>query len=215
MAEYGRYWDAYTAAGDLLYELIEQGAVDPPGEVSEGASQRMSLTAGILQSIEIVEQTITCGLYWSAAALLRQHMEALARVAHIRLGKTASNGRPPHVGVLPFRLAQNHGRLSELVHVSNGELLGDFAASGVGELVASPFPRYRGDWANDLLAVHTAHMITLAIEIHHLHADLYPGRELLDVNSRAYAVAEVLSELGQWKELNEVHGGEPGREGGR
>ncbi|MBI5558057.1 MAG: hypothetical protein HY885_10490 [Deltaproteobacteria bacterium] len=209
MNGYGRFWDAYTAAGDVLHALIEQGAHDPVGEVPEGASKRISLTAGLLQSTAIVEQAITCGFYWAASALLRQHMEALARVIHIREGKPGTEGRPPHVGVLPFRLAQNYGRLSELAHVANGELLRDFSISEIGELVASPLPRYREDWANDLLAVHTGHMITLAFEIHYLHAEIYQGRDLFDVNARLYGVAKILEELGHWKELNQSAGGEP------
>ena len=58
LAGYGRFWEAYTVAGELLYTLIEQGAQEPGGEVSEGASKRISLTAGLLQSTSIVEQAI-------------------------------------------------------------------------------------------------------------------------------------------------------------
>lgn len=76
-------------------------------------------------------------------------------------------------------------------------------------------PQYRNELANDLLAVHTGQMITLAFEIHYLHSDIYPERELLDVNSRIYAITRVLSDLGHWKELNEMHGGEQRREDGR
>ncbi len=209
MNGYGRLWDAYTAAGEVFHALIEQGAHDPPDGVSEGASKRISLTAGLLQSIAIVEQAISCGFYWAASALLRQHMEALARVIHIRKGKSGTEKRSPHVGVLPFRLKQNYGRLSELAHVSNGELLRDFSISEISDLVASPLPRYRKDWANDLLAVHTGHMITLAFEIHYLHTEIYRERELFDVNARLYGVAKILEELGYWEELNKSARGEP------
>jgi hypothetical protein len=209
MNGYGRYWEAYTAAGEILYALCEQGAHDPAGEISECASKRISLTAGLLQSTIIVEQAITHGFYWAASALLRQHMEALARVIQIRKGGPGMERRPPNVGVLPFRLAKNYGRLSELAHVSSGELLRDFSVSEISELVASPLPVYRENWANDLLAIHIGHLITLAIEIHLLHAEIYPERKPLAVNERLYGVAKIMEELGHWKELNQRAEGDP------
>lgn len=207
MNGYGRFWDAYTIVGNVLYDLIGQGAQDPPGDVSECASKRISLTAGLLQSTIIVEQAITCGLYWAASALLRQHMEALARVIHIRNGQLGTEARPPHLAVLPFRLARNYGRLCELVHVSNGELLGDFTGSIISDMVATPLPSYKAEWANDLLAVHTSHMITLAYEIHYLHVEIYPGMDIINVNSRLYDVAKILEELGHWKDLSQSSDG--------
>ena len=203
---------AYTATGEILFSLIEQGSLDPPGDVSEAASQRMSLTASLLQSTIIVEQAITSGFYWAATGLLRQHMEALARIILIRSGKSATDGGSPNVGVLPFGLARNYGRLSQLAHVSKGEVLQEFSSSELSDLLASPMPRYIKDWANDLLAIHTGHMITLAFEISYLHSEVYPGRDLLDVNSQLYKVAKVLEELGHWKELGEEQNGEPRRE---
>ncbi len=210
MSGYGRFWDAYTAIGEVLYALYEQGTHNPAGEVSESVSKRISLTAGLLNSAIIVEQAITCGFYWAASALLRQHMEALARVIHIRKGGNGTERKSPHVGALPFDLAKNYGRLSELAHVSSGELLGDFSISEISELVASASPIYRADWANNLMATHTVHMITLAAEIHYLHTEIYPEKELFDVNERLYEVAKTLEELGHWKELNKSAAGEPG-----
>ncbi|MBW1670431.1 MAG: hypothetical protein JRF20_01975 [Deltaproteobacteria bacterium] len=211
MNGYGRFWDAYTATGEVLYVLNEQGAHNPAGEVSESVSKRISLTTGLLKSTIIVEQAITCGFYWAASALLRQHMEALARVIHIRKGEAGTERKPPHVGVLPFDLARNYGRLSELAHVSSGELIGDFSVCENSELVASSLPIYRKDWANNLLATHTVHMITLAAEIHYLHTEIYPVKELWDVNKQLYEVAKILEELGHWKELNQSAGGESGK----
>lgn len=209
MKGYGRFWDAYTSIGEVLYTLYEQGAHDPVGKVSESVSKRISLTTGLLNSTIIVEKAITCGFYWAASALLRQHMEALARVIHIRQGGGGSERKSPNVGVLPFNLARNYGRLSELAHVSSGELLGDFSISETNEQVASALPIYRKEWANNLIATHTVHMIILASEIYYLHAEIYPEKELLDVNERLYEVAKTLEELGHWKEFNNSTGVEP------
>jgi hypothetical protein len=210
MNGYGRFWDAYTAIGEVLYALCEQGTHEPVGPVSESASKRISLTTGLLNSTIIVEQAITCGFYWAASALLRQHMEALARVIHIRNGGDGTERKPPHVGVLPFDLAKNYGRLSELAHMSSGELLGDFSISEKSKLEASVLPIYRKNWADYQLAAHTVHMIILAAEMQYLHTEIYPEKELLDVNERLYEVAKTLEELGHWKELNQSAGGEPG-----
>ncbi|NQT92432.1 MAG: hypothetical protein HQ559_06705, partial [Lentisphaerae bacterium] len=95
MNGYGRLWEAYAAVGDVLYRLSKQGINEPDAEVSEDTSKRVSLTATLLQSTVIVEQAITCGQYWAASVLLRQHMEALARVIHIREGKPMTEKAPP------------------------------------------------------------------------------------------------------------------------
>ena len=195
---YGRLWDAYITIGELLSSLNLQGAEDPIS-VPESASQRISLTANLLQSTTIVEQTISSGFYWAASALLRQHMEALARITHIRDGKPPIASRSPNVSVLPFNLSSNYGRLSELAHVSRGELLSDFALSSSGEEIATCVPTYREEWSRHLLHVHIAHMIVLAIEIDLLHKELYPRKAKIDSNSRLQEVATILINEGFWK----------------
>ena len=77
--KYLKLWDAHIIMGDILSALIDQGTENPQ-QILESASQRISLTANLLQSVVIVEQVISAGYYWSATALLRQHMEALARI---------------------------------------------------------------------------------------------------------------------------------------
>lgn len=197
-SRYGRLWDAYIIIGNVLSSLISQGTEDPV-TVSESASQRISLTVNLLQSTTIIEQTISSGYYWAASALLRQHMEALARITHIRNGKSAIDSRPPNVRVLPFNLASNYGRLSELAHVSSGELLSDFALSSSSKEIATYAPTYRAEWSRHLLHVHVAHMVVLAIEIHALHQELYPMKTLINPNSRLQEVATILIEEGFWK----------------
>lgn len=198
---YGPLWGAYITMGYLLSSLIPQGTEDPVF-VPKGASQRISLTVNLLQSSTIVERSISSGFYWAASALLRQHMEALARIIHIRSGKLATDSRPPNVSVLPFNLAQNYGRLSELAHVSSGELLKGFALSSSGEEVATHAPTYREDWSRKLLVVHIEHMVVLAIEIDLLHRELYPKKLLVDLTDTLRDVAKVLIEEGFWKELD-------------
>jgi glycosyltransferase involved in cell wall biosynthesis len=197
---YGPLWDAYITMGYLLSSLIPQGTEDPV-LVPKGASQRISLTANLLQSTTIVEHSISSGFYWAASALLRQHMEALARIIHIRSGKLATDSRPPNVSVLPFKLAQNYGRLSELAHVSSGELLKDFSLSSSGEEVATHAPTYREDWSRKLLTVHIEHMVVLAIEINLLHRELYPEKLLVDLAGAFRQVAKILVEEGFWKKI--------------
>lgn len=198
--QYGVLWEAYITMGRLLSSLIPQGAEDPVS-VSPSASQRISLTANLLQSTTIVEDAISCGLYWAASALLRQHMEALARIIQIRDGKPATDTRPPNVSVLPLKLSENYGRFSELMHVSGGELLRHFALSSSGEEVATFAPIYREDWSRTLLTVHIAHMVVLAKEIDSLHQELYPKKSLVDVEGAVRDVARILTEEGFWKEL--------------
>lgn len=134
--------EAHRIVGDLLLRLVHQGAFEASSP-TEGQSQRMSLTAGLIQSVSVSNDLIVSGFYWSAAAVLRQQMEAVARAVEIRTGKYKGRTRTPDVALLPYGLAQNYGRLSELAHTSRGELLGDFVQSTAGEEVATSEPYYR------------------------------------------------------------------------
>ena len=69
---------AHRIVSDLLFRLVHQGAVEASAP-TEGQSQRMSLTAGLIQSVSVSNDLIVSGFYWSAAAELRQQMEAHAR----------------------------------------------------------------------------------------------------------------------------------------
>ncbi len=200
--QYGKLWHAYLLMGEILSVLVEQGNENPL-EISESASQRISVTSGLLQSATIVEQVISAGLYWTASALLRQHMEALARLIHIRNSSSAIEKRPPNVNVLPSSLQKNYGRLSELVHLSNGELLGDFARSAGSDEVAEILPQYDLTWSRDLLAVHIAHLIVLSTEIYALHMELYPSKgSIVDIEISIMEVGNILVSEGFWKRLN-------------
>ena len=75
-------WEAYNLVGNLIYTLVEFGAREP-NIVPESCSIRVSLTANMVQSFYAVENLISSGAYWSASAVLRQHMETLARIIEI------------------------------------------------------------------------------------------------------------------------------------
>jgi hypothetical protein len=102
--------------------------------------------------------------------------------------------------VLPFKLNKNYGRLSELMHLTHGESLVDFAQiPGGDEITASTIPVFREEWAKQLLSVHIAHLVALIYEIHLLHAELYPERSLLDVDTPIEEIAGVLVSTAFWK----------------
>jgi hypothetical protein len=107
------------------------------------------------------------------------------------------------VALLPYGLAQNYGRLSELAHTSRGELLGDFVQSTAEEEVATSEPCYRDPWAKELFCVHLAHCVALAHEIDLLHRELYVGRNLIKVDEELYPIARVLVDEKFWKDFSE------------
>ena len=143
-------WTAYCLVGDLIYTLVEFGAREPES-VSDSRSHRVSLTANMVQSFYIVEDLISSGAYWSASAVLRQHMETLSRIIEYRKGKNSVDKKPPNVRNLPFNMAPNYGRLSELCHTSGGEILGDFSECEAGEGIATTIPKFRKEWSNKLV----------------------------------------------------------------
>lgn len=195
---FGRLWEAYIKISDLLWALIKQGTKNPE-IVPESASKRISITANLLQSSTIVERLISGGFYWASSAMLRQHMEALARIVEIRSGNSGTEKRTPNVRVLPFRLKQNYGRLSELCHVAGGELLRDFALTSEGEEYASALPVYNDEWSRNLFSVHISHMMVLSIEIYLLHKELYPDIEILEIEDSVLAIIQILTDEGFWK----------------
>lgn len=194
--------DAHRIVGDLLLRLVQQGAVEAASP-TESQSQRLSLIAGLIQSVSVSNDLIVSGFYWGAAAVLRQQMEAVARVVEIRTGKYKGGTKPPDVALLSYGLAQNYGRLSELAHTSRGELLADFVQSPAGEEVAMSEPYYRDPWAKELLWVHLAHCFALAHEIDLLHRELYIGRNLIKVDEEIYPIKRMLVDEKFWRDFPE------------
>lgn len=82
-------WNAYSVVGNIIYTLVEFGAKEAE-HVSDSCSHRISLTANMVQSFYVVEDLISSGAYWSASAILRQHMETLSRIIEYRKGKIPS-----------------------------------------------------------------------------------------------------------------------------
>ena len=196
-AHHESLWRAYVKVGDLIFALVAQGASD--AATTEAQAQRISLTANLVQSTTVVKNLVSSGFYWSGAAVLRQHMETLARTIMIRTGRQQPETKTPNVSVLPYRLSKNYGRLSELVHTSGGESLADFAEARNGPEVATAKPRYRKPWASALLCLHIAQLVALAYEIDLLHREIYPGRELIDAHGSLASVADALVEVGFWE----------------
>lgn len=198
-ASFGVLWDAYSRAGETLVDLTVQGETSAVN-VTESQSIRISITANLIQSATVPQHLISSGFYWAASAILRQHMEALARVIELRGGAIRRSSNTPQVALLPFKLKQNYGRLSELAHLSRGEFLAGFAQiPGGDETTASAKPVFQKEWAHDLFSVHLAHLAALIVEIHLLHAELYPARVLLDVNGPLEEIADALVSTGFWK----------------
>ena len=195
-----KLWVAYKKVGDLLYTLMEHGAREPDF-LTDSCSNRVSLTANMVQSFHIVKDLILSGAYWSTSAVLRQHMETLARIIEYREDNIIRDKKPPNVRVLPFNMAPNYGRLSELCHTSGGEVLGDFSGCAEGEGIAATTPVYREEWAESLLSLHIAYMLALAIEIYLLQVELYQKSNLPNIDNDIMEIAKILVETGFWKEL--------------
>jgi len=193
-------WKAYNLVGNLIFTIIKLGASEPD-TVSESCSKRVALTANMVQSFYAVQDLISSGAYWSASAVLRQHMETLSRIIEYRKGNNRVDKKPPNVKNLPFNMAPNYGRLSELCHTSGGEILGDFSGCSEGEGIATTLPQYRKEWAKAYFSVHIAHMFTLAIEIYIMQEELYPGIALPNIDEEILNIANLLVKTGFWKEF--------------
>ena len=170
-AKYGGLWDAYVKVCEILSKQIVQGNGNA-GAVLGSVSQRISITSGLLQSVVLTEKLISSGYYWGASVILRQHMEALARVIQIRKGIYDEN-KTPNVAVLPINLKENYGRLSELAHLTKGELLSDFALDK-DRNQATIQPRYIEEYACSFFTVHIKHLMALVCEIDAINREINP-----------------------------------------
>ena len=196
-------WNAYQTVGDIIYTLVQFGEREP-ANVPDSCSSRISLTANMVQSFYVLEEIISSGAYWTAAAVLRQHMETLSRIIEHRSGKKNKiDKKPPNVKNLPCNMEQNYGRLSELCHTSGGEVLGDFAECEESEGVATILPRFRSEWANNFFSLHIAHMLSLAVEIWYLQNELHPNEEIPNIDKSINGVSELLVKTGFWKKITD------------
>jgi hypothetical protein len=195
-------WKSHELVGNLIYVLVQYGA-KVPDKVPEGCSKRISLTSNMIQSLCTVEFLVSSGAYWSASAVLRQQMETLSRIIEYREGRHRGDKKPPNVKNLPFKLASNYGRLSELCHTSRGEILSDFSESSEGEGVATTVPTFREEWAKTFFSLHIAHMLALAVEIYLLQEELHPGAVMPNINEEILHIANLLVTAGFWKESKE------------
>jgi hypothetical protein len=194
--KYGRLWDAYERSCSVLSKLAEQGGRDTDGECQFG-SERLSLTANMLQSCFIVENLIASGYYVASMAILRQHMETLARIIELRKG--IKSPKIPNVKNLPFKLSSNYGALTKIFHTLGGEYLAGFAEVTDSKEIASYLPEFKEDWAYVLLAVHIGHLVTLASEIHILQVDLYRSEPVPGVTEKLWEIATIMVEAGFWE----------------
>jgi hypothetical protein len=192
-------WIAYELVGKLLENLMGLG-IETSGKTASSISARISLSANMVQAFYVVEQLISEGAYWSAAAVLRQHMETLARIVGYRTGISGKAKKPENAVVLPFGLNRNYGRLSQLCHTSDGEILEDFSECAGMEGSATVAPEFREKWARFFFFIHIEHMFHLAVEIYLLQMGIDPSRNLVFIENDFEEIAGLLVKSGLWEE---------------
>lgn len=194
-------WDAYNLVGGLLENLLSVN-IEDSRKSGRHISERFSLTANMAQAFYVVEQLISEGAYWSASAVLRQHMETLARLVGYRTG-SLGNGKnsPESVSILPLDLRRNYGRLSQFCHTSDGEVLEDFSSSGTVDAAALT-PIFRQEWARGLFFIHIEHMLVLAHEIWYLYSEIHPNKNLPGIEYETEEIAELFVAAGLWRVLD-------------
>lgn len=201
--QYAKLLDAYESICSVISKLVVQGGIEPILSPTENISKRLSLTAVLMQSSTIVWDLTLSGYYIVSISAMRHYMEVLARIIELRKGSNVSSKKTPNVSVLPFKLSNNYGRLSEICHTANNEYLARFVESSEDNEVASVLPAFSSEWSFSLLSLHIAHMITLAIEIHELQSELYSDMILENITPTLLDVGQKLVEVGFWETINE------------
>lgn len=186
--------EASIRLDEMLTKYAIQGATEPK-VMPVNASKRISLTAGLLQAARVPEYLIFSGQYWAASSVIRQHLEAIARLNELRNDiKIKKKDSTPNVSVLPKGLSSSYGRLSELAHVSKGEYLQTLVGFYDSVEMASVIPVYRNEWAVELFKQHLRQLYLLLGELDLLHQELYPHLEYINLEPNLSRVLSVLED---------------------
>lgn len=157
--------------------------------------------ASFIQGLDLAETAISEGLYFQAAALLKQQMETVAAMTELTKG-SRKDGRTPNVSHLLWRLNVHYGRIQGAAHVSNSALLHDFyQAETQGQATpVSILPRYSRSAARYYYTLEVAVMLHFALAVGDLFQDMYGDRWNDKELHRIVQVVELLESEGAFED---------------
>ncbi len=205
---YGRLNDAHLLLCGVLGAALLRvnGKITPAGT---NTAELNALFAAFIIGMDTCERAIAEGAYLQAAALLRQEMETIARLAEVRRGRQRE-GRQANVAMLEESLARQYGSLSGAAHVAQPGIVRmatDHDLEGMevpGPTSAARFfPVFERETARRLFAVHLLLMGNLIQEMSIEHDERHAvedGFSVRDVQAVQLAMAlmeqEGMVELG-------------------
>lgn len=174
--DYGGLLDAHLITMSLIMRAVQRSHLNP-GTTSASTSERLTLFASFIQGVDLAETAVSEGLYFQAAALIKQQMETVAAMNELAKGQRRDK-QTPNVTHLLWRLNVHYGRIQGAAHVSNSALLHDFyQAEAQGEAVpVSILPRYSKSAARYLHTLEVAVMLQFALAVGDLFQDMYGDR---------------------------------------
>ncbi|HUN54913.1 MAG TPA: hypothetical protein VMU29_07140 [Smithella sp.] len=182
---------AHTLLLGVIGAILEEhdGKKIPASE--EAISRKFVITAVLIQGILLCEQTILCGLYVQAGALIRQEFDALAALSEIRQGKR-KDGITPNAKNAPWKGKRHYGELSSLTHLSDHKILDTLIGYNTswGDF-ASTVPQYQKINGTRLYATHIAYVLALVEELLGFYGEIYDyasDQREKDVIDNAYSI---------------------------
>jgi len=148
-----------TALCDLL--VFREGV---PGRTNESLGDMLQLVVAFWQGQFCTEQIISEGGYIKAAAIIKQEIEMIARIAEIKKG-VARDGKTPNVKYAPSKLNLHYGDMNEIAHISKPIIL-----ACLGSIVEKTFvgasisPIFHEGLARSLYEIHLAIFYNIVLE---------------------------------------------------
>ncbi len=163
----------------LFFDLmkIREGV---PGNSDETTSKVLSLITTYIQGFGITENLIYEGQYSKVASVLKQEYEILTRIKE-HIESAAKEGKTPNVKHAPKGSQRIYGKLNDISHPSNSDIILDLIYKEFdGQVNAvSPIPVFNEEYAINLYKSHLFVGYEILKENVMLIADFY-GIEILD-----------------------------------
>lgn len=163
----------------MISELLEirEGI---PGNTNETTSQILHLTATFIQGFGVSENLLFEGQYSKVSAVLKQEYEILTRINELK-ENSAKEGKNPNVKYAPKGSQKIYGKLNDISHPSNPEIISELLRKYNYANVkgVSPLPIYDKYYSENLYTSHLFISYEILKEMILLLNEIY-GDEIID-----------------------------------
>ena len=168
----GELLDAHQFALSAIVSMVDRVADIEFEQQSKPVEGRMSLTAQVVQGIDVCETAISEGLYSQAAALLKQEMETIEAVHEYETGQRRDR-KTPKLNLLR-NFGRAYGEFNSYAHVSVEDINKSIVHFQEKD-VSGPtvIPQYRREIAEYFYGLHVFFVVCCGTQMKQILSDVY------------------------------------------